>query len=97
VQIKLDRNPHGPGWQFRFVPFKRGAGYRAYDWPWHGHSIHDPWWRTRAWVSYIPGFTFTVTRRAKVYDKPRNGRYRIRPLFVAFKRNGNPRHFPAWW
>lgn len=94
----FERNPSGPGWALRVSPLKRGAGYRAYDFPWHSQSIHDPWWTGKAWVSYIPGFTFRVIWRAKVYKRRYDGTSaRRRRLWIELKTNGNGRAFPGWW
>lgn len=95
IRVQFSRNPHGKGWQLK-VHFGCCAGYRAYDLPWHTQNANDPWWTGRAWVSYIPGYTFSLTRNAKVYGK--NMVSRRRPWWVQFTSNGNARlAVPGWW
>ena len=98
IRVQFTRNPYGKGWDFR-IHFGCCAGYRAYDFPWHTQSIHDPWWTGRRWVSYIPGYTFRLIRNAKVYHKDGNhlGSTR-RAWWVQFTSNGNARlAVPGWW
>jgi hypothetical protein len=98
VKTRFERNPIGVGWYYSWQPLRRGAGYRAYDFPWHTQSIHDPLWRTGPWVSYIPGFTLRIIRNARVMDKRTLERKRRR-IVIQFTSNGNGRRFicPGWW
>jgi hypothetical protein len=96
IRIQRSRNPHGKGWQLK-IHFGCCAGYRALDFPWHSQSIHSPGWQTKPWLSYIPGYTFTLTRSAKVYNT-RTLVPRRRPWWISFTSNGNSRLVvPGWW
>lgn len=98
MNARTETNPSGPGWSLTWSPLRRGAGYRAYDFPWHRMSIHAPRWRTAAWVSHIPGLTLRVIWNARVTDRNTLTSTRRR-LVVQFGTNGNRRDFacPAWW
>ena len=87
-----ERNPHGPGWRLLVKPFGRPGGYRALDFPWHGRSIHDPWWRTRRWVAYVPGITLDIgTNQREIFSR------QPRRFVFTVRQRGNTATVPAWW
>ncbi len=108
-RFRFETNPYGRrGWFLTVQPFRRGAGYRAYDFPWHTQNINDPWWTTRAWFSHIPGITLRVgwkPKRAKSWGQQANnflptpGQVTWPLFWMQLAINGNRKHslYPGWW
>lgn len=101
MKIRYEHAPHGkPGWCIKWQPFRRGGGYRAYDFPWHSMKapwLH-PWWsrrfRSGAWWSYIPGYTLTIGHRGREIHSRK-----LRRFYVSWSKKGNPKRqcVPRWW
>lgn len=91
----FERAHHGAGWMLRIRPLRRGAGYRAYDFPWYSPSVHAPRWRR---YGYISGRTIVLARNVKPAQQVRNGKpTRRRAWWLTVTKNGNPRYLPGWW